>query len=628
VLGQTFGKRFISDHAGKMVTHPEIAIVELVANSWDAGSMNVKIKWPNDDGYFEIADDGIGMNKKEFEKIWRNLNYSRIDEKGKIVDFPPEVKNFNREAYGTNGKGRHSMFCFADVYNVEIWKDGSYALFEIRKSYGERAFDIKCISEGDKKGHGTKLSCKLVKNHVETPELIKILGSKFITDPTFSVYLNDKRIDLIELKDYEEFKCPINVRENIRILRVDSEKSGRTSKHNGVAWWVNNRLVKSQSWKQYLDARRGPAKKVTFIIMADLLKDEVSPDWTGFKDNKKVKIVTEKVNKCMQGLIADLIKDVNKQKKREAIMTHRDNLRLLSDVTKSDVSQFMDFLLIELPNIKVSDLTAVIDILTKMELTRTGYDLLHQIAKLSNKELDDISDILDTWSVTDAKHVLDQLYWRLALIKKLEILVDDPKTKELQDLQPLFEAGLWIFGPEYEGLEKYTSNERLSTFIKKYFEKKKVEVVNPQKRPDFVILPDSSIGVYSYDDHDGEGEVDAIKKLLIVELKKGGHKITKKEKRQALDYAMDLIDSGAFSSSYPKILCYVLGSRVDPRDIEPSHEKDKLITAEAKTYETVLRKAHGRTFKLIKKIKDTKGISVELEDEDMKEILEQRSLIN
>jgi hypothetical protein len=207
----------------------------------------------------------------------------------------------------------------------------------------------------------------------------------------------------------------------------------------------------------------------------------------------------------------------------------------------------------------------------------------------------------------------------------MNALVENPSADELHDLQPLFEAGLWIFGPEYEGIGKYTSNNSLSTVIKKFFSKKKVKLKNPRKRPDFVLLEDSSIGVYSADDFDDSSEVDAINKVFIVELKKGGFKVSHKEKRQALDYALNLFDSGAFSSNDPKIVCCVLGAKIDHSARFPSKEGENIIV-KTKTYESVLRRASARTHHLIRKIEETKGISTELNDREIKEVLEQRTL--
>ena len=53
-------------------------------------------------------------------------------------------------------------------------------------------------------------------------------------------------------------------------------------------------------------------------------------------------------------------------------------------------------------------------------------------------------------SAKSAALVLHELESRLRLIERLQALVHSTVADELHDIQPLFERGLWIFGPEYE----------------------------------------------------------------------------------------------------------------------------------------------------------------------------------
>lgn len=57
------------------VTHAaDIALTELVANSWDAGALKVYINTPEKKGeLLTIEDDGTGMLPEEFNKRWMIL---------------------------------------------------------------------------------------------------------------------------------------------------------------------------------------------------------------------------------------------------------------------------------------------------------------------------------------------------------------------------------------------------------------------------------------------------------------------------------------------------------------------------------------------------------------------------
>jgi hypothetical protein len=78
--GTLFASRFLENHAGSLVKDPIAALIELVANAWDAGATNVRIQWPDEEHgtAFSIADDGQGMTTGEFEQRWRMLDYDQI----------------------------------------------------------------------------------------------------------------------------------------------------------------------------------------------------------------------------------------------------------------------------------------------------------------------------------------------------------------------------------------------------------------------------------------------------------------------------------------------------------------------------------------------------------------------
>jgi hypothetical protein len=79
-----FGEGFLEDHAGSIVKDPHVAIIELIANAYDAGATEVTIEWPNESGgSFSIEDNGEGMTKDEFAVRWKTLGYTRQTRQGK-----------------------------------------------------------------------------------------------------------------------------------------------------------------------------------------------------------------------------------------------------------------------------------------------------------------------------------------------------------------------------------------------------------------------------------------------------------------------------------------------------------------------------------------------------------------
>jgi DNA mismatch repair ATPase MutL len=75
-----FDQRFLGRYAGPLMSDPATAIVELVANCWDAYATRVDIQWPNREARtkFSIADNGHGMTREEFITRWHTLDYDRV----------------------------------------------------------------------------------------------------------------------------------------------------------------------------------------------------------------------------------------------------------------------------------------------------------------------------------------------------------------------------------------------------------------------------------------------------------------------------------------------------------------------------------------------------------------------
>jgi len=67
--GYLFGPNFLDKFVGKHILYePRVAILELIANAWDAGAKTVQVTWPTteNESHFSIEDDGEGLTEEEF----------------------------------------------------------------------------------------------------------------------------------------------------------------------------------------------------------------------------------------------------------------------------------------------------------------------------------------------------------------------------------------------------------------------------------------------------------------------------------------------------------------------------------------------------------------------------------
>jgi len=619
-----FAPGFLADHAGQIMTDPSIALVELVANASDAGADRVDITWPNSvPGRMAVEDNGTGMTREEFDHRWLTLSYNRAQEQGEDIHFPARNRMSNRKAFGRNGKGRHAVFCFSDNYFVETWKDGYCSIFEVVRSSGLTPLAVREVRPAHvKPGHGTEISTIVDRNHLPVDVVRTLIGSKFVADPSFSIYVNGEAVLLTDLNELCEMETvSVEGYGTVIVRRFDSTGISRTSKQHGVAWWVNGRLVGDTSWKSlegaYLDARSSEAKRYTFVAEADILADQVKPDWTDFYSSSKTSAVRQPVERRILEQLQELMQDVRRERKVAILREHKKLLAGLPPISQAQMGKFLDEIQKKCPSMGQAELSTAAAVLAMLEQSRSGYELLDKLANLKPDDLDGLNQVLESWTVHEVQVVLSELDWRLKLIDRLTELIHDSSSDELHDIQPLFERGLWIFGPEYEAVD-FMANRTLATIVRAFFKKQGILVTNPRNRPDIVALPDGSISLCSSDSYDNRGEVSGVSKVVIVELKRGGVEITLQEQIQALEYAGQLRTRGVVQPA-TQIVGFVLGATVAEDAQEEMVKGSTKIYA--RDYGSVLRQAHARTFHLQRKLAAARSADIRI-DPDVLRVLE------
>lgn len=614
----SFGDDFLKHHAGQIVSDQNFAIIELVANCWDAGSTKVNVSWPVGNGKLIFSDNGIGMTKDELLYRWGKLNYNRISEQGgRDAVFPKNTIHGSRSVFGRNGVGRHAMFCFNSNYELITKKDGEYTHIRVQRTEnGETPYTVELIESKsiDKKSHGTEIFTSINeedKSLIAQEKVIELIGSRFISDPQFNVIVNGHDVEMTDISHLTE-NFEINLKGKIIHGKRILGERGKNTKQNGIAWWFNNRLVGTPNWNSFdghlIDGRHPVAKRVLYIVKADFINPvNVKKDWSGFYNTEEIIEIFNAVNEYVRQDIRNLLFETRKERRIQAYEANRITLSILPKESKERITLFLDEVQSKCPTIGIPELETAVEVLANMEKAKSGYSLLEKLAHYSPDDIDNLNDILDQWSIDDAKKVLSELRWRLELIKRLEELAEDPKADELHDLQPLFERGLWIFGPEFESIS-FVSNRSLATIIKNKLGGGETDF--KRKRPDFIVLPDSSIGVYSCERFSEDHEVDEFEKIVIIELKRGGVPIDFEQKNQAQLYTRELRNSNKVSMDTP-IIAYVLGSEITPQANNTINEGATTIVP--MRYNIILKKAHSRTFNLIKKIEEIKEITYSTE---------------
>lgn len=574
VQGSLFEEDFLLRTLGNLGSQPDIALTELVANAWDAGATEVDIFLPDDYGQpLIIKDNGTGLTADEFKARWMKLGYNRLKNQGKKVEFAKGI-DLKRIAYGRNGVGRHGLLCFNDEYKIITNKDGKESTFTITTKDDTEPFIIKKEQFAKSSYPGTKLEVIVKKNIPKSSEINDIISARFLHDPNFKISINKKIINLENHSGVVK-TIPIEIEKcNFIISLIDTKKSRKNTLYQGVAIWQSGRLIGEPSWALgtniILDGRTQEAKKYSVIIQTNDLESYIREDWSGFKKSRDLDFIFEKLSEEI-GIIFNEIAIENVEETKKIVkQNYNKDYASLTPLAKYEFNEALDHITKTNPTAKQESINLAMETLINLENTRNGSELLQKISTLTSEDIDGLNKLLDNWSIKDALIVLDEIDKRISVIESIRKLSSDKTVDELHVLHPLIASARWIFGPEYDSPE-YSYNNQLHTTVQKVFGKKidKDNFNNNKKRPDIVVMGNSTFSINCINDYDTETSISNIKKVLIIELKRGGYKLGREEKNQAVGYVEDFMNCGTLLGN-PYINAFLVGESFSEK-IQPNH---------------------------------------------------------
>ena len=122
----------------RLVGKPYIALAELIKNSYDADSTQVKIKFPPDEDCIEVSDNGHGMTFEEFRDFWMRIGTTHKKER--------RSKNLGRQMTGSKGVGRLAVQFLANKLTIITVPKDSGEWLEARVDW-EKAVEAGELTE-------------------------------------------------------------------------------------------------------------------------------------------------------------------------------------------------------------------------------------------------------------------------------------------------------------------------------------------------------------------------------------------------------------------------------------------------------------------------------------------------
>lgn len=228
----------------ELITNNNVAIFELIKNSYDAGATRVNIEFHNfevskkgwlssDNSIIRIVDDGVGMTTEQIDRYWMELgNSSKENNKFLRIDSQKMGKLIKRFANGEKGIGRFGVDKIGSGLILEsIGKDSSRKTivnFDWNK-YDDRTkllqeikneYTIEDISSDSQTGLSLTITHLRDKwTQVEIDRLKKDISKFLSPNPVessefkifISFYQNHKLIDKEEIKNdsFNYLRCKI-----------------------------------------------------------------------------------------------------------------------------------------------------------------------------------------------------------------------------------------------------------------------------------------------------------------------------------------------------------------------------------------------------------------------------------
>jgi hypothetical protein len=210
--------------------------------------------------------------------------------------------------------------------------------------------------------------------------------------------------------------------------------------------------------------------------------------------------------------------------------------------------------LASIPTIEDDRLDELVDFLVKAYENETFMTLIRQLNAASPEAQVEVLGLLKEWDVLEAISTAQIVRGRLEVIGKFEQMID-AKVREKPDMHDFLRDHPWLIDPAWTMVEH---ERRLDTLLSKQFHVKATKTEGGRKRVDFFCLGDAS-------------------RVVVVEVKRPGDVVGKKELRQLTDY-VDFLQKEEGQSTDPqhprRTVCgYLVAHSVKP---EATAERDRL----------------------------------------------------
>ena len=548
VRDRTYNLTFLGrtlEHLGyQMYKHRDAALAELVANSWDACSTEVRISLPDSldseaSPEIVVEDTGCGMHEDSVQTRYLVIGRNRrLDEK-------PEC---NRPVMGRKGIGKLAGFGIAEEVEILTWQDGVGTKIVLDADVLKGASDeVQTVPIPGQVGgglvgagsHGTRVTLRRLKHRtaIDKPALAEALGRRFgrivhgqmaisldgdpVVEPQLDLKYRvpDTGFETAVLEDGSEVtyyygfaRSPINS----PVMRGWTvHVHGKTAQAPPFFFRVENK-ASGQHGTRYM----------TGAIEADFLDDDPDEDTDIIStDRQEIEWDSPRAEKLL-GWGDKLTREALRtwaNRRADAIETavradtdldHRIS-RLDGPSQKQAISIIRKLGTAETDRERALELSGAI---VRAFEYRHFHDVVAEIDALSDdpETLLSLLGHLNEWKVLESRAILEIVKGRLAIIEKFfDLIVENaPETAPragAENLHDLIAGSPWLIDPDWQVLAEEKS---ITQTLREWNEQEDTANVDRQ-RYDFLALENEA-------------------RLIVIEIKRAGHDV-RYDEMQRLD---------------------------------------------------------------------------------------------
>ena len=544
-------RKFTMKYAGRMVRHlglqmysgPVPAIAELVANAWDADASRVSVDIPlgksiNARDSIIVSDNGTGMKLGDCE-----AKYMVIGRDARIEDGDCTAGRRKRMAH--KGLGKLAGFGIATKVEVTTVRDGmrtrfalDYSAIENLNHGQEYVVDAESdAAAGGQDGTTVRLAGLTLRRKIPEGQFITSMSRRFsVISDRFTVAVNGKALE----RDTRSFQ--MRFPDEKHRFEGETVRDGRSYATVGdagrIAYWIGftEKPIKEPALRGISVIARGKlVQEPWFFEVAggihgqhgmQYMTGEVEAD---FLDEKTDYVTTnrggimwsqDKPSKLLewgQCRVADVLRRWAEERGRikfEKIKRDAPFMGRISKFPTRDRKE-MESVIEKMASIETIEddrlkelATTFINVYENRRLT----DMIERISSLDPSAQAAIYEILSDFKIVEAVAMAQIVQTRVSIISKFKEMIEKG-AREVPDMQGHLKDHPWLINPSYSGL---IHERTLDRTLKEEFGGGSGSRAG-RRRPDFFCL--SELG-----------------RAFVIEIKRPGERIGRKEIRQLEDY--------------------------------------------------------------------------------------------